>query len=1344
MIQEENLIPYKTSALPEGPWIVFAPHPDDETFGMGGTLILAEREKIEVTLVILTDGSLGCPQTELENVITVRKNEVQAISKRLQLKAVQFWEQPDRHLEITQALINRVSDLIMEIKPAGVFFPSPMELHPDHRTASSLVWEGIKNLSSFGGKAYAYEISVQCPANKLIDITAVANDKRELGEIYGSQMAERDYLSPMLALNKTRAYTLPSEVEYAEAFFEYEETSRVDLSLHMINTLKPYWSHEAVSRRPLVTVIVRTMDRPQMLENALKSIAQQSYSEIEVLVINDGGKDVSEQVRQFKGVILKVRYIHLDRNQGRSAAANKGLQEAEGLYLMFLDDDDWIYPNHLSRLVKALQKDETQRVAYSGVECLTENSPGNWKRVHIFDEPFDPFLLLVRNFIPMHSALFHRELVENDCCFDNNLEIYEDWDFWVQLSQKTGFRHVKGVSAAYRIAGKGGFGVSGDPSVQYQSQRTFFEKWRNLWTYKELWGILGYARHEIDFRYLKKEVEEKQQALNTLSSKNIEEKQQTLNTLSSKNNEIVSLNNEIVSLNKKIQTLNEHLEEAHQKLKEKQAELEKTQNLLKDHQYLPNQIKNIKDDLSKTQAFLSKSEQRLKKTQWNLDVKRTAVHDLEKEKMYWIQRCQALESSHIWRLTQPIRNSVTALKIAKNRTQHSFNHNKQLFKRGFQIYRHEGLNPLFTRARLKQQTQNENTSVDVPRSQLSVSPPQMIEVESQRLERSANTIKFHYHRVPVVSIVIPVFNQVEFTLCCLASISKNLPAVPFEIIVVDDCSTDMTQQLVGSISNINYLRNSENIGFLRSCNRAASGAKGKYLLFLNNDTQVCPNWLDKLVKTFDTVPDVGAVGSKLIYPSGHLQEAGAALRKDGTVELIGLNDHPDKLRYNLAREVDHCSAASLLVLRDLFEQFGGFNEAYAPAYFEDADMSLRIRRAGKKVVYQPESVVIHALSVTTGAENGKKIQQIESNRKKYLDRWQKDLQHLDRIRLIAFYLPQYHPIPENDRWWGKGFTEWTNVTRTKPFFAGHHQPRLPGELGFYDLRLPEIRQAQADLAKEYGIFGFCYYYYWFSGKRLLNRPLDETLNTGKPDFPFCICWANENWSRRWDGLDAEILIEQDYSEADDLAFIKSLTPALQDSRYIRVNHKPIVLVYRVGLLPDPKKTAEIWRNYCNRHGIGEIYLVSVQSFGEMTDPNLLGFDAAVEFPPQAMAIQTDPPAQMLNSNFNGMFFDYPKTAQQYINRSPKPYTRFRTVMPSWDNTARRQEEAHIFLNVEASHYEQWLKHAVRETRQFRFGDERIVFINAWNEWAEGNYLEPDLKNGRKFLEATLRAVKDFV
>ena len=221
----------------------------------------------------------------------------------------------------------------------------------------------------------------------------------------------------------------------------------------------------------------------------------------------------------------------------------------------------------------------------------------------------------------------------------------------------------------------------------------------------------------------------------------------------------------------------------------------------------------------------------------------------------------------------------------------------------------------------------------------------------------------------------------------------------------------------------------------------------------------------------------------------------------------------------------------------------------------------------------------------------------------------------ESVRAIAFYLPQYHPIPENDRWWGKGFTEWTNVVKARPLFRGHYQPHLPADLGFYDLRLPEVRQAQVDLAREYGLSGFCYYHYWFNGKRLLHWPFDEVLASAEPDFPFCLCWANENWTRIWDGGDSEVLMKQTYSDKDDLAHIRWLARAFADPRYIRVENKPLFIIYRAHKLPDIRKTTAVWREECRRRGIGEIFLCRIDTASDTLRPSELGLDAAVEFQP---------------------------------------------------------------------------------------------------------------------------------
>ncbi|HEX6927544.1 MAG TPA: glycoside hydrolase family 99-like domain-containing protein [Longimicrobiaceae bacterium] len=353
-----------------------------------------------------------------------------------------------------------------------------------------------------------------------------------------------------------------------------------------------------------------------------------------------------------------------------------------------------------------------------------------------------------------------------------------------------------------------------------------------------------------------------------------------------------------------------------------------------------------------------------------------------------------------------------------------------------------------------------------------------------------------------------------------------------------------------------------------------------------------------------------------------------------------------------------------------------------------------------------------------------------------------------RIRTLAFYLPQFHPIPENNQWWGEGFTEWTNVTRAQPQFPGHYQPHLPADLGFYDLRLPETQFAQAAMAREYGVYGFCYYHYWFNGKRLLHRPLDTVLRSGAPDFPFCLCWANENWTRAWDGHEREILIEQKYSHQDDLAHIRWLAEVFHDPRYISVDGKPLFLVYRANRFPDARRTTDTWREEAARLGVGELYLCKVESLPDerQEPPELLGFDAAVDFQPDWRNLGRPIGRDRISRMMSGLglsspgyqrhaVYDYETVVEGMLRRKPVSYKRYPCVAPSWDNTARRQTGACILTGSTPELYGSWLRRVVEGFQPFGPGED-LIFLNAWNEWAEGNHLEPCQKWGRRYLEAT--------
>jgi lipopolysaccharide biosynthesis protein len=347
----------------------------------------------------------------------------------------------------------------------------------------------------------------------------------------------------------------------------------------------------------------------------------------------------------------------------------------------------------------------------------------------------------------------------------------------------------------------------------------------------------------------------------------------------------------------------------------------------------------------------------------------------------------------------------------------------------------------------------------------------------------------------------------------------------------------------------------------------------------------------------------------------------------------------------------------------------------------------------------------------------------------------------DQAKLIAFYLPQYHRIPENSEWWGPGFTEWTNVAKGSPNFEGHYQPHIPRELGFYDLANVDVMREQAEYARQYGVGAFCFHYYWFSGRRVLEKPINNFL-ASDIQIDFCFCWANENWTRTWSGDTKSVLLEQKYADGDEERFIQSMADAFNDTRYIRVNNKPMLVVYRIKEMPNPAASITRWRAEAVRLGFAGLH-VAVVDFYDITDPNEVGADALIEFPPHKFNGPQNHPdviPVLSNPKFSGGLVDYRKVVLQSAQR-PKPNFRlYRGVAPSWDNTARRQDTPTILVGAIPAIYCAWLKFIRRYTRIYnKSSEEQFIFINAWNEWGEGCHLEPDIRWGLKYLEETYRS-----
>lgn len=458
METEENLIPYQATDPTGQKVLVLAPHPDDETIGCGGSVIRHTEAGDPVKIVFLTNGAKGDISGKMprEGYIRWRREEAEKACAQLGVTDMEFWGYQDRSLAGSHGALRRLIELIEGFRPQLIYAPSPMEIHPDHRAASFLLYDAIRS-SDLEFQVAFYEIGQPVRVNLLVDITNVLEKRIEAIACYESQLKERPYQEVSISLNRYRSITLPESMTHAEGFFLCKSAlirkiGPFSLPFHRAHRLVP----DSEEAGPLVSVIVRTKDRPGLLANALRSIANQTYANLEIVVVNDGGQEVRDVVDTVVGNV-PVTYVALETSRGRSAAANKGLEAARGMYLNFLDDDDVFYPHHVQSLMQAAQV-TGRKVIYAGVfnayyEGPPENPRNCVRKEMLFNKAFDPDLLLFANYIPLMSILFHRDVFKILDPFDPELDLFEDWEFLIRASRGFNFHHVDEVTAEYRFYG---------------------------------------------------------------------------------------------------------------------------------------------------------------------------------------------------------------------------------------------------------------------------------------------------------------------------------------------------------------------------------------------------------------------------------------------------------------------------------------------------------------------------------------------------------------------------------------------------------------------------------------------------------------------------------------------------------------------------------------------------------------------------------------------------------------------------------------------------------------------------------------------------------------------------
>ena len=720
-------------------------------------------------------------------------------------------------------------------------------------------------------------------------------------------------------------------------------------------------TENASGQDKLVSIICRTVGRP-VLTHTLESVLSQTYPHIELILVNAANSDLSK----FKNLIesLNTVIVCLERPLGRSEAANVGLEASTGDYLMFLDDDDWIDTEHITTLVNYLNNHADSKAAYSSVQKTDaegEDIP------YVFERDYDPITLMRDNYIPIHAMVFARSLVEKGCRFDEAFNIYEDWDFWLQMSRETIFHHIDKISAYYRQGGDSDT-EPGDHSHRYsannklgKARAAIFEKWKPLWTGKDINQLIGELDQSASINDLAGE-------LSTANNRLEEEYKK-----SGKLNDILELNQQKLEISrKKIQKKDSELAASRAELDtlthtketmEKDLTLRISQ--LKDQsEHLNLHIVQLEDQLDHLNSHIGRLEYQSEHLNSHIARLEDQSEHLTLHITQLVQAQNLILNSLSWKVTSPLRL----------------------------------LRSLFTPSKQgSEEIIEPPVNVTTPEEFDETEPPGQIPVEKlgapangsagskaeydarvkadlKQFFASDQTLKFPTLDHPALTVVLVFYNQAQLSLLCLRSLLE-FADVSFRLIIVDNNSSDETSRLLEHIENTQIIRNQENFGFVRAVNQAAEQVKTEYLLLLNNDAVIEEATLSTAINTLKSDSSVGAVGAKIKLLDGSLQEAGSIIWNDGACLGYGRGQDPMQPEFMFQRDVDYCSGAFLLFRCDEFHKLGAFDEAFAPAYYEESDFCIRLQKQGKRIIYNPRVNITHyEFASTGGMEEASKLQ----------------------------------------------------------------------------------------------------------------------------------------------------------------------------------------------------------------------------------------------------------------------------------------------------------------------------------------------------------------------------------